>query len=456
MFKVMKVLIMLIVMANVGGAVQVEQKHGPSRIDGLEIDVWVNKGEGSTYYYGEDVAIYFRTNSDCYVVIYDIDPSGNVSLLFPADYGNSCYVEGGEIYRIPDIYDDYQLEVSGPSGTEYIYAVATYNRIDAPDFIRYEYFEYGNWDYYYDDFVHSVRGERAAFAADLNWRIARGDHVSDYTIFRIDDGYRHHRWYRHWTYDPYYLGSVWIGVDYPGCEVWIDGIYYGIAPILIPEIYIGRHWIWIYYHGYPCWQDYFYVVRGQRYYVDVKINRRYLDYEYGRGNLRDWRFKYERHRNESGFHKKAEKVRVKHTRPRPLAPIKVVDKYSRKSANRSGGSGLPDERKFQTQERQSKRNSGSKIRVYDNERKSTRQSADKKNKGLMKKLESAIFKEESGKTEEKFKETTKAQKKETKSRSSKPSKVSKPKPSTKSSSGKNQSSKISGSKSKREGKRSKK
>ena len=311
-------------------AADIKAETGIRRVDELDLDIWINKGNGSTYYYGEDVAIFFKTSQDCYVVIYDIDPAGNVSLLFPSDYNSECFVRGGEVYRIPDAYDDYRLEVTGPKGKEYIYGVASFNRIDTPDFIRYEYYEYDNWDYYYDDFVHSTKGDRAAFVADLNARIVNGPYMTASTMFYIDDNYRHHRWYRHWTYDPYNIGSVWIGCDFVGAEVWIDGCYYGIAPILVPEIYIGRHWIWIYYHGYPCWQNYVHIRYGQRYYVDAKINRHFRDYDYGRSKLRRWVFKEDKHRNDQKFIREAERVRNKHIRPLPKPPRNIQEKYSKR------------------------------------------------------------------------------------------------------------------------------
>jgi hypothetical protein len=237
MFKLIKIstLAMLLLLIP-AGSLQAGENNGINRIDNLSVDIWVNKGEASTYYYGEDLAIYFRPSDDCYVVVYDIDPSGNVSMLFPSDYSGSCRVNGDEVYRIPDPYDDYRLEIAGPSGSEYIYAVATYNPIDPPDFIRYENFDYGNWDYYYNDFIHSMSGERADFANDLNNRIANAPHVSASTMFYIDEDYRPHRWYRHWTYDPYYTGSVWVGTDYPGCEIWIDGVYYHAGRIMFISI----------------------------------------------------------------------------------------------------------------------------------------------------------------------------------------------------------------------------
>jgi len=178
-----------------------------------------------------------------------------------------------------------------------------------------------------------MRGERVAFVTELNNRIVNGPYVAASTMFYIDDNYRHHRWYRHWTYDPYYIGSIWIGCNFVGAEVWIDGCYYGIAPILIPEIYIGRHWIWIYYNGYPCWQDYVHIRYGQRYYVDTKIKRRYRDFDYGRSNMRNWRFKQKEYRNEPSFLSEAVKSRVKHTRPMEKPPLRIQEKYSKRVSN---------------------------------------------------------------------------------------------------------------------------
>jgi len=37
--------------------------HTPN--PGLDIDVWINKTESSTYYPGEDIKVYFRASRDC-------------------------------------------------------------------------------------------------------------------------------------------------------------------------------------------------------------------------------------------------------------------------------------------------------------------------------------------------------------------------------------------------------
>jgi hypothetical protein len=429
MLKTMKIMMVLLMIFGSAVSIQAQNKHGIDRVDDLGIDVWVNKGEGSTYYYGEDVAIYFRADYDCYVVVYDIDPSGNVSLLFPSDYNSSTYVRGGEVYRIPDTYDDYHLEVSGPEGSEFIYAVASYSPIDAPDFIRYEYYEYGDWDYYYDDFIHTMSGERAAFAASLNRRIARGPYTAAMTMFYIDDGYRHHRWYRYWDYDPYYVGSIWVGVNYPGCEVWIDGVYFGIGPILIPRIYYGRHWVWIYYHGYPCWQDYVYVHRGQRYYVDAKVKRRFLDYDYGRRNMRDWRFKYDKYRNEPDFKHEADRDRVKHTRSRPTPPAQVINKYSKKQVSSEKYS---PRRENIYDTKSSRDNQGIKVKSYDTKRDTRIKSDDSSRKRLINESKDAKLRQKSGNSKSgSYNDDGKSRyKKEEKEKS----RISKPKSSSKSSS----------------------
>jgi len=334
-YRIIITAILLVTGLTVGGY---GEEYGLRKISSLDIDIWVNKGTDATYYYGEDVAVYFRASDDCYVVVYDIDPAGNVSVLFPRDYDDDCFVKGGKIYRIPDYQDDYRLEVSGPRGYEYIYAVASYNYISPPDFIRYESYDYGDWNYYHSDFVHATRGEKDRFVADLNDRIVNGPYVQASVSFYINNYYRHHRWYRHWYDDPYAMGSVWIGVDWPGCEVWIDGCYWGIAPILVPSIYIGRHWVWIYYNGYPCWHDYIYVYQGRRAHVDVKIRRRdgrIVRYD-GRDDdkIRRWELKHERYKNEDGFFSDNSKHRIDSEKALRRPPVRIIEKYTGK---RPGG-----------------------------------------------------------------------------------------------------------------------
>lgn len=318
-------------MAVGAGAGEYWGRHG----NGPDIEVWTNKGDNSTYYFGEDVAVYFQAEDDCYVVVYDIDPSGEVTVLFPSNYFSSSYVTGGRVYRVPDYYDDYTLEVSGRSGREYIYAVASYDYINPPDFMKYIGYDYGNDDSYNEDyFVMKVRGEQEDFVEFVRHRLVGDSYSVAFTRFNVDTGYRHHNHYRYWDYDPYNVGSAWIGCNFPGAEIWIDGVYFGIAPVLIPRIYLGRHWVWVYYGGYPCYQQYFYVSGYSRYYLDIKVDRRYRDTRHRRSSFRDWRFNEERYRNDGDFLKDVRAVREKNVRRRGL-PSNVIRDLDKKGAIRA-------------------------------------------------------------------------------------------------------------------------
>jgi hypothetical protein len=343
MLKQIRKLAILAILLVTASAVYAEEDSGIRRVSDPDVDLWVNKGDDASYYYGDDIAVFFETNQDAYVIVYDIDPAGNVSLLFPENYDSDCFVRAGQVIRVPGSDSDYRLEVNGPSGREYIYAVASRNYIRPPDFIKYAFYDYSNWDRYYDDFVYKVSGQRAEFVEALNNRIVDGPYVQASVTFSIDDTYRHSRWYRHWSYDPYYVGSMWVGADYPGCEVWIDGCYYGIAPMLIPDVYFGYHWVWIYYDGYPCWYNHVYVNHNQRYYVDAKIDRRdghrngYGDNDGGKFDHRDgnggrrWDLKEDKYRNERDFKTELVKHPSDNKSPsRQLPPTWVNDKYSGK------------------------------------------------------------------------------------------------------------------------------
>jgi hypothetical protein len=196
--------------------------------------------------------------------------------------------------------------------------------------MRYIGYEYGDPNYYDDSyFVMTVQGDIDDFVDYTNRRLVRGPYAVSHIKFFVDSGYRHHSHYRHWDHDPYYVGSVWVGCDWPGSEIWIDGIYYGIAPVLIPSIYIGHHWVWVYYNGYPCYQRYFYVGGYNRYYINVTIDSRYRDHRHRRHAFRNWRFHERRHRNEDGFREKAVRARQNRVRTRSLPSSMVLDFHER-------------------------------------------------------------------------------------------------------------------------------
>lgn len=87
--------------------------------DNFDVNVYTDK---RTYYYGQNVRIYFRATRDAYVYIFSTDPSGKKRQLFPNYYDRDNWVNGGTTYSIPD--RSYSLRATPPSGTETITVVA--------------------------------------------------------------------------------------------------------------------------------------------------------------------------------------------------------------------------------------------------------------------------------------------------------------------------------------------
>ncbi|MBI4364093.1 MAG: DUF4384 domain-containing protein, partial [Candidatus Latescibacteria bacterium] len=96
-----------------------------ARVRKLDVDVWINKDEGGVYRPGESMRVYFRTNGDSHVLVFNIDTDGYVHLIYPYGGGDTPFVEGGRSYRIPARSDPYDLVADGPPGIEYVVAVAS-------------------------------------------------------------------------------------------------------------------------------------------------------------------------------------------------------------------------------------------------------------------------------------------------------------------------------------------
>ena len=91
----------------------------------LDVDVWINKDEGGIYRPGESMRVYFRGNSDSYMLVFNIDTDGYIHLVYPYGPGDTPSVEGGRTYMIPSRSDPYDLVADGPPGIEYVVAVGS-------------------------------------------------------------------------------------------------------------------------------------------------------------------------------------------------------------------------------------------------------------------------------------------------------------------------------------------
>jgi len=212
----------------------------------LDVDIWTNHSDGE-FYEGDNIVIKFRANREAFVIIYSIDTQGRLNLLFPSGEDGNNFVEGGVTYSIPGGDDEYDLEVTGPEGVENLQIIASRERIPVPDWYpnsglicdwdeRNDFMDYVNGRYF-------VRYEGQRFAYDR-------------TVLYINEW---EEYYFRPVYYPYYpswtvAGNIYI--DYPfGSSIYINGIYWGCAPLYIPRLYVGWHTFTVYdRYGY-CWES---------------------------------------------------------------------------------------------------------------------------------------------------------------------------------------------------------
>ncbi|NOY87893.1 MAG: DUF4384 domain-containing protein [FCB group bacterium] len=219
----------------------------------LDVQVWPNHSDGD-YFIGDNIVINFRTNRDAFVAIYSVDSKGRVDLLFPSDPDEDNFIKGGVTHRLPNGNDDFDLVVSGPEGVENIQIIASRERFPIPDWYPASGLQVGDDQDRLDfmDYVNSryfVRYDGQRFAYDRS-AININEWEQDYyrPVYYPD--------YPDWTI----RGNVYI--DYPyGGTVYINGIYWGVAPLYIPSIYVGWQTFTIYDpYGY-CWESDVYISR---------------------------------------------------------------------------------------------------------------------------------------------------------------------------------------------------
>ncbi len=230
----------------------------------LDTEIWTNQPDGE-YYEGDDIVMKFRTNRDAFVAIYSVDSRGRVNMLFPSSSDQDNYIQGGVTFSIPDARDEFDLVVTGPEGVENIQVVASRERFPIPDWYpnsglicdwedRADYMDYVNNRYF-------VRYEGQRFAYDR-------------TVIYInewEDDYFRPVYYPHYPSWTVY-GNAYI--DYPiGGTVYVNGIYWGCAPLYIPRLYVGWHTISVYDpYGYA-WESDIHVLRYSTVVLDRTVIR---------------------------------------------------------------------------------------------------------------------------------------------------------------------------------------
>ena len=103
------------------------------------------------YRIGDKIVVYFRSDEDCYLTLFNIGTSGKLTILFPNYLFQNNFTRADRIYAIPGDEYPFEYELSGPPGVEKIKAIATTSKLNLLDF-----------EFSREEFFHSVESSVAA------------------------------------------------------------------------------------------------------------------------------------------------------------------------------------------------------------------------------------------------------------------------------------------------------
>ncbi len=79
---------------------------------------------------GGTVSFHFKSDTDGYLTIVDIQPNGEVVVLYPNDFSGGNIIKAGNEYSIPSKDDEFQITVTEPAGTDTVVAFFTMKKAD--------------------------------------------------------------------------------------------------------------------------------------------------------------------------------------------------------------------------------------------------------------------------------------------------------------------------------------
>ncbi|MEA4885019.1 MAG: DUF4384 domain-containing protein [Clostridia bacterium] len=199
-----------------------------------QTEIWTDRAR---YELGDKVTVYFRSNKDAYVYIFDIDTTGTVSLIFPNIYSDSNYRRANQTYLLPD-NSRYNLTVGGPAGTEQLVLIATPSRISDVDWLR-----------------RSL--EQGSFGPQLNVNISAEKFMLEVKSVTVTPNFGQNYSSAVTTFTvgrgsvlppppppppaPVTRGVLSVTSQPSGAQVFLDGVEQGKTPITISGISYGAH-----------------------------------------------------------------------------------------------------------------------------------------------------------------------------------------------------------------------
>ena len=87
-----------------------------------------NTNNQDEYQIGEMVTFFISVEEDCFLTLLDINPGGEITVLFPNKYQKNNFVRAGKTIQIPPKDKKFDLKVNPPHGEERLKTIATLDR----------------------------------------------------------------------------------------------------------------------------------------------------------------------------------------------------------------------------------------------------------------------------------------------------------------------------------------
>ena len=229
----------------------------------FKVDVWVDKGCGSTYRVGESLIVYFESSRDCYLTLFDITPEGKVRQILPNRYRRDNFIRADKVYAIPEERDSFEFRVTPPPGEETVKAVAT---------VRPWRFTRETLDY--REAFPIVGKSTQEFSSKFEQRIRpipRNNWAESSCRFYVSGWVRAGR------------GKVRVTSDPSHAAVYLDGKHRGTTPLTIRRVSVGEHRIRVAKEGYNDWSKTIFVEPRRTSYIFARLEP---SYHYRRGSIR--------------------------------------------------------------------------------------------------------------------------------------------------------------------------
>ena len=211
--------------APVGAAVSgVSGKPGAQE---PQVEVWTNRQ--NVLLRGDQVRVYFRTESDAYVTVFQVDTDGVARVLFPAGPWDNNYIRGRQQAEIRAYGQRYTFLANEYPGQGFLFAVASRDPFDYSQFVS-----GGQWDYRFIGLEGRIVGDPYVVFMDVIDAIVPAnyaDYEYDTVVYNVGQSYAYPRFvcYDCHEYAPYPVWDPYVEQCVPfGVTVYNDPYYYPV------------------------------------------------------------------------------------------------------------------------------------------------------------------------------------------------------------------------------------